>query len=267
MSTTSTPRLPFLLWLHDHCLRKGDNLVHEVSGQFPKDAINNLFQFQYRQALDRLRISSSRFDPDANHQKTQQPSSDKDLGEFNWVGYISRSLRNAGVQDQDLDAATSDIAVKLVHAPGRLFTGWNGQGPILARFKTAVRNASINAGKRTRRATRRHVLSFSEPGVEASSRVQHSEEAVKNFLAWVELRLGKQALAVLNHIVDGNDVKELVGKDGLTSYRVKKIVKELKDELVAFGERDPDLLFKVKSALAREELTLSRRFGEKRRSG
>ncbi len=147
-----------------------------------------------------------------------------------------------------------------------LFSGWNGQAPILARFKTAVRNASINAGKKTRRAGRRHVLSFSEPGVDASARVQHSSEAVSNFLAWVKLRLGDEALDVLNHILDGNDVKELVGKNGLTSYRVKKLVKQLKEELVAFGERDPELLYMVKSALAREELTLSRRFGAKRRT-
>lgn len=256
--STSTPRLPFLVWLQEHCLRKGDNLVYEVSADFPTDAINNLFTFQYRQAMSRLGSAPGTNDPSRT---------EKDLTDFNWVGYISRSLRNAGVQDQDLDAATSDVAVRLVHSPGKLFTGWNGQGPILARFKTAVRNASINTGKRTRRASRRHVLSFSEPGVEASARVQHSQEEVSNFLAWVELRLGKQAVDVLNHILNGSDVKELVGKDGLTSYRVKKIVKQLKDELVAFGERDPELLFKVKSALAREELTLSRRFGEKRRSG
>jgi hypothetical protein len=219
-----------------------------------------MFHYGLDQAVERLEGQGLE-DQSANSFRGQADR----LKDFNWVGYISRSLRGAGVRDQDLDSATSDVVVKLLHKPGGLFQRWSGEGPIVARFKISVANAVKNAHKRVKRQTRRHLLSFSEPGVDAPAPTHHAEETVDNFKAWVELRLGKRAVEVLQHIMDGGEVKELVGRDGLTKYRVQQIVRKLKEELVTFGKGDPVLLRKVKEALAKEEETLRKRFGDRRR--
>jgi hypothetical protein len=262
MSTTTTPpRPPFLLWLHERCLSTGRPLLQEVSAEFPTQAINQMFHYGLTQAVERLKGQAG------PNQPTDSFRAQADhLGEFNWVGYISRSLRGAGVRDQDLDSATSEVVMKLLHKPGGLFQRWSGEGPIVARFKTSVANAVKNAHKRVKRQTRRHLLSFSEPGVDATAPTHHTAETVENFKAWVELRLGKPALNVLQHIMDGGEVKDLVGRDGLTRYRVKQIVRDLKLELVTFGKGDPLLLRKAKEALAKEEETLKKRFGDRRRA-
>ena len=259
-TTTNPPRLPFLLWLHERCSDEGRQLLSEVSAEFPTQGINQMFHYGLSQAVERLERESGQDQPLDRF----QGQADR-LEGSNWVGYISRSLRGAGVRDQDLDSATSEVVTKLLHKPGGLFRSWNGEGPIVARFKTSVANAVKNAHKRVKRQTRRHVLSFSEPGVDAAATAYHTAETVENFKNWVELRQGKDARLVLQHIMDGGEVKELVGVNGLTRYRVQKIVRDLKQELLAFGEKDPVLWSKVKKALADEEETLKKRFGDKRR--
>lgn len=224
-----------------------------------------MFRHQHQEAVDRLLRSTAHYEHGTNSAVQQWRTDLFKLQDFNWVGYISRSLRAAGIRDQDLDSAVSDIVVKLLHSPGSLFRRWKGDSPILARFKTSVKNSSINAARRNRRASRRQILSFSEPGVDATARAEHPGETVHNFFAWLRLRRGPESVAVLQHIMDGGDVKDLVGQDGMTSYRVKKLVRELKGELLAYGERDPELLQRVKKALEKQEEVLRKRFGDKRR--
>lgn len=257
-TTTIRPRVPFLLWLQEQCLRD-NQLLFEVTKDFPTKSINTMFYYGLRQAVERLANS--------NQQGASNPyvSQLQELEDFNWVGYVSRSLRSAGVKEHDIDSITSEVVVKLLHYPGKLFTGWNGQGPILARFKTSVRNAAINAGKSLHRQVRRRLQSFSDPGVEAVAPVNNPEDVIAKFKAWVQLRLGRTAAEVLDHISLGGEVKELVGQDGLTSYRIKKIVRDLKAELLVFGKDDPDMLQRVRQLLAQEEEVLNKRFGNRRR--
>ena len=188
-----------------------------------------------------------------------------DMAGTDWVGYISSALRRAGIHPQDLDSATSRIAVYLLHKPGTLFGGWTGDSPLEARWKTAVRNAVINAGVKAQRSRRKKVLSFSEPGVDAADRPHHSDEVVKKFVGHIGLRLGDKAKRVLQHLLDGGEIKDLVGVDGATSYQLKELKRAIKKELLSFGANDPDFLNKVKTALAHEEETLKRRFGGSRR--
>jgi len=109
------------------------------------------------------------------------------------------------------------------------------------------------------------VLSFSQPGVDAADRPQHSDEVAKQFVGHVGLRLGDKAKRLLQHLLDGGEVKDLVGVDGATSYHLKEMKKAIKKELLSFGANDPDFLNKVKTALTQDEETLNRRFGGNRR--
>lgn len=262
MRNTTHPYVPYFVWLAEKCDTNGDTLVHEVTAEFPRAEINRLFQHHYTQALSRL-MGQHMHQGDDGYNHLRQ--SYDELQDFDWVGFISASLRNAGIPPQDLDAAASGVVAHLLVRPGKLFTGWDGVAPLEARFKRSVRNAVINAGMKAQKARRRKVLSFSEPGVEATQRPQHSEEVVKAFVGHVGLRLGDKAKRVLQHLLDGGEIKDLVGVDGATSYQVKELKKAIKRELLSFGANDPDFLAKVKAALAQEDETLSRRFGANRR--
>ena len=58
---------------------------------------------------------------------------------FNWVGYIAKSVRNAGYRDQrEVQERTHDIVVKLL--TGGLFKNYDEKthGPLDLRFKKSV---------------------------------------------------------------------------------------------------------------------------------
>jgi hypothetical protein len=262
MRNKTHPYVPYFVWLAEKCDTNGDNLVHEVTAEFPRAEINRLFQHQYTQALSRLMGQHMHQGDDGYHHLRQSHDA---LQDFDWVGFISASLRNAGIPPQDLDAATSGVVAQLLVRPGKLFGGWDGVAPLEARFKKSVRNAVINAGVKAQKARRRKVLSFSEPGVEAAGKPQHSDDVVKQFVGHVGLRLGGKAKRLLQHLLDGGEIKDLVGVDGATSYQLKEMKKALKRELLSFGANDPDFLSKVKTALTQDEETLNRRFGANRR--
>jgi hypothetical protein len=262
MRNTTHPYVPYFVWLAEKCDTNGDSLVHEVTAEFPRAEINRLFQHHYTQALSRLMGQHMHQGDDGYHHLRQ---SYDELQDFNWVGFISASLRNAGIPPQDLDAAASGVVAHLLVRPGKLFAGWDGVAPLEARFKKSVRNAVINAGVKLQKTRKRKVLSFSEPGVDAADRPQISDELVRLFVGHVGLRYGDQAKRLLQHLLDGGEIKDLVGVDGATSYQLKEIKKQIKRELLSFGENDPEFQQKVKTALAQEEETLNRRFGGSRR--
>jgi hypothetical protein len=263
--------IPFLLWLQERCDTANDTLIHEVSAEFPKEQINKLFDQEFDKAYRRVIGDSMHLrDTDGGMvvslgKPTQHLTTFVMFQDYDWCGYISKALANAGVPPHDRDSAASQIVVQLLVKPGRLFTGWDGHAPLEARWKLSVRNAVINAGVKAQKARRRKSLSFSEPGVEAAERPQYSDEVVKRFVGHVGLRLGDKAKRLLQHLLDGGEVKDLVGVDGATSYQLKEMKKAIKRELLSFGANDPDFLNKVKTALTQDEETLNRRFGGNRR--
>lgn len=91
-------------------------------------------------------------------------------------------------------------------------------------------------------------------------------DSLEEFKRFVNGRLGSEAVVVLNHLVDGGEAKELVGSQGMTSYRVKKTVRELKDALIAYGATDQDFAQRIKRAVTLERQTLQKRFGDRQRS-
>ena len=74
---------------------------------------------------------------------------------FNWVGYIAKTVRNAGYRDQrEVQERTHDIVVKLI--TGGLFSDYDEQhhGPLDLRFKRAVANAIKNIVEKERNRRR-----------------------------------------------------------------------------------------------------------------
>ena len=73
------------------------------------------------------------------------------MGNFDWVGYIAKSLRNAGYHDQrEVQERTHDIVVKML--VGGLFKDYDEEkhGPLPKRFAAACRHAIINMVERDR---------------------------------------------------------------------------------------------------------------------
>lgn len=234
----------------------------EVSGEFPKGAYNALF----RQQLEKL--AGQVDDPQVERQAIQ-------LNEFDWIGYIARSLRNAGLQDADIDPLSHEIVVRLLVQPGNLFRGWDGQ-PIDRRFKAAVRNAVLNLVEK--RQTRRRLLPAVSIGTEfrpgqatpddiPARSAPGDEEMVEEFRRLVRDRLGDLALAILDQRLTGEaETKSFVGAEEFgrpTSYRIKQTVKAIKTLAQEFAraQNDPEFLSMVERAMAGEKETVRRRFG------
>ncbi len=263
---------PFLIWLAEKCLQTNDTLITEVSTEFPKEQINKLFEKDFNKAYQRVLGDSMSFrqtdtggvvslnTPRLLYQTWLQ------FKDYDWVGYLSAAARRSGVPAHDQDSTVANIVVYLLVKPGKLFAGWDGTSPLEARWKLAVRNAVINARERRHNDQKRHAaVSFEEPGVVATtaSTSPFPDEAIDRFKERVEERLGEPALLVLQHLLDGGEVKDLVKEKTLTSYRAKELVKGLKSELAKFAASDPGLALRIHKLLDKEQETLTRRFGKR----
>ncbi len=217
-------------------------LVFEVSEYFPKEEINDLFKKEIEKLLQQ-----------ADDEQIQDLLSFKDMDH---VGYIDRSVRNAGFRDPDLDPLVQDLVVKLLM--GTLFSGYQGQ-PMVARFKVAVTNAIRTLATKRNRTTRR-----SQPlemDVPEPARNSSSEEVIDQFRNYLRTRVGPAAVAVLDQRLAGQDLKNLLGSQGLeTSYRLKQAVQDLKSALKNFAQNDPAFYAAIQQAMNAEQRTLDRRF-------
>src|SRR5688572_1222607 len=89
----------------------------EVSSLFDRRAYNGLFEKEARRLVQ------------------QHPEQERLIVpalSLDWIGYIAKSLRNAGFRDHDVDPLAHDVVVKLLVSPGGLFRKWDGQ-PLDAR--------------------------------------------------------------------------------------------------------------------------------------
>jgi hypothetical protein len=260
--------IPFLLWLQERCDTANDNLINEVSSEFPKKQINRFFDEEFRKAYDRV-ISQSLGMRAGDEGETvvtlDTPRRHFDSWSFakqlDWAGYISAAVRRAGIPAHDVDSTVAGIVVYLLVQPGQLFKGWNGTSPLEARWKLAVRNAVLNAVKKGKRVSfNRGTVSLSDPGVAAPGRRDRPDDITPLFKAHVRRQLGEPAAGLLQHLLDGGQVIELVNSKTLTSYRAKELVKELKALLARFAADDPAFARSIERLLTRERETLDRRF-------
>ena len=211
----------------------------EVSELFPKQKINDLFIKEIDQLI---------------RQRPNDPEDLRELRAMDLVGYIDAAVRRSGFQDHDRDELVQEIVTKLLM--GNFFRGWRG-GPIVARFKTSVRNhIATLAVRRSRYRRRSHELPE-----DVSARQQDIDDLVIEFRAWLRLRYGVTAQQVFDHRLAGGDSKELIGIPGIeTSYKLKKIVQQIKEAAREYGSKDPEFLSMVERAFAQESETMARRF-------
>lgn len=223
----------------------------EVSSLFDRAAYNALFEKEVRRLMQQF--------PDQQRLLTPTLSLD-------WIGYIAKSLRNAGFRDHDLDPLTHEVVVKLLVSPGGLFRNWDGQ-PLDARFKVAVRNAVINAAQKQMNQRRFPVVSVQqdvEPSQIAARSGVSDTQTIEAFRDFVRERLGYFGLAVLDLRLSGGDVKTFVGSDEFgrpTSYRIKNVVQSIKKLAEEFAQQQGDENFvrQVQRAMADEDQVVQRR--------
>jgi hypothetical protein len=228
--------------------------ILEVSELFDRAGYNDLFNSEIDRLLARV------VDPDVRRELEEAKLMD-------WVGYISASLRRSGVQEADLDAHVHQLVIKLLIDPGSLFRRWNGGAPIIARFKTSVRNGIINLAEKRRTRRRRFGTGGAVPEEIVAREPSGDDQAVEAFRRLVWERLGELGLAILDLRLSGTgDTKKLVGAAVYgkpSSYRVKETVKDIKRLAADYARMtgDDELLAKVNSAMRAEKETVRKRFG------
>jgi len=193
----------------------------EVSGLFPKSAINTLFRREISKA--RLRAKTQR----------AADSIDRMLA-LDVVGYIDKALRASGYKANDLDEIVQDFLVKLLM--GAFLKRWNGEAPLDARFKVSVKNG-ISSLKRKKRPALTDDLSF----IPAAVDLDMDSDFIEGFRLYVLRELGMDALRLLDHRLGGRDTKALLGSRGFeTSYRLKAAVRSLKQAHAAYAYTSAD---------------------------
>ncbi len=217
----------------------------EVSEYFPREEINALF----RKEIEKLLLRTQHLSWDLQKEL-------KMLKERDWVAYIDRSLRRAGFKDHDLDQLVQDLTVKML-VTGNLFSGWRGESSLQARFLVTLRNAIATLVKKKQASSKRsHELPMDAP----SKRVQSTESVVEEFRDYLRSELGETAVLVFDHRLDGGDTKELIGQGIETSYRLKRIVADIKAAARKFAARYPEFFNMVEKAFRDEARTMARRF-------
>ena len=145
---------------------------------------------------------------------------------FNWIGYIAKSLRNAGYRGgREVQERTHDLVVKML--TGGLFRDYDElrHGPLDLRFKRAVANAVKNMIEKDRNRQ------LSIPTVSIAQKFQpgdvtadelpgraprdDDEAVIDRFRALVRKRLGEMAVGILDAFLGGVERNALVGNPDL----------------------------------------------------
>ncbi len=188
---------------------------------------------------------------------------------FNWVGYIAKSLRNAGYRNQrETQERTHDIVVKML--TGGLFRDYDEErhGPLDLRFKRATANAIKNMIEKQRNARRLlpTVSIGQERGDDLPDRAsaENDERLIGDFRRLVRNRLGELGIAVLDARLQGQETKSLVGREDLGSpgrFTIKRVVGQVKALACEYAQRlgDPAFSREVERASEREEETVAKR--------
>lgn len=185
---------------------------------------------------------------------------------FDFGGYISRSLRQAGFRDDDaLQEAFHSIAVKLLVEPGKLFV-WNPgrHGPLDRRFRRSVWNSIRNLAEKNR--NRRRWMTDHDPAMMAGQFAgrQPYNNIIGEFRQVVLQRLGKLALAILDARLSDEELKGLVGRSELGSpsaYQLKRETGEVKRLAHQFAAQSGDSEFvrMVNQAFDAQAITFAKR--------
>ena len=194
---------------------------------------------------------------------------------FNWVGYIAKSLRNAGYRDQrEVQERAHDLVARML--TGGLFTNYDEErhGPLDLRFKRAVANAVKNMVEKDR--NRRRFIptvpigqEFEPGGITADDlpgrKTNDDSEAVyEGFRKLVKRACGDLGLGIFDARMDGQETKSLIGREDLgrpSKFVVKRVVGEIKalarEHAKLLG--DSAFMWSVERAFQREAETFGKR--------
>lgn len=222
----------------------------EVTEYFPRRIFNDIFHETCNGIFDQEELS------------TEVRDDLFKLSKLDLVGYVDSSLRRSGFQDFELDELVSEILVRLLVTPGSLFKKWDRQGILSARLKVAIRNAVITLAKKNK--TKKKSLQELPENL-PSSEVQCADDPqlIQRFRNELHRRIGEPAVMVFDCRLAGEDIKTLIGSEGIgTSYRLKQLVSRIKEVASTFG----DECFQAMAAKmqVREGETLRKRFGRTR---
>jgi hypothetical protein len=256
--------------------------------EMDKYCMQNFYEWlTHADLLDRLRLIETyfSFDPQQYNQlfrdeleKVIQKTSDprqrhalEEMSDFDFVGYISASIRRSGAHDQrEIQEKTHDLVTKLL--VGKLFRGYDEtiSGPMDRRFKSSVKNAIINQVEKERNR-RKFLPSISinqDSSPELSARPSwgnsHHSSVIDDFRKMVRNKLGELGLGVLDARLSGQEMNDLVGNPelGSPSHAVlKRVVREIKQLAREYAEStgDAGFLRQVEKAMGREEETVAKR--------
>ena len=189
---------------------------------------------------------------------------------FNWVGYIAKSLRNAGYRDQTGSAGADarhrgqdcspGACSQIMTSGGTVLWTCGSSGPWRTRSRTWSRS------RRNRRRLLPTVPIGQERGDDLPDRAsaENDEKVIDDFRRLVRNRLGELGIAVLDARLAGQETKSLVGREDLGSpgrFVMKRIVGEVKDLAREYAQRrgDPAFLREIERAMEREEATIQKR--------
>jgi hypothetical protein len=222
---------------------------------------NQLFADELEKVIQRVR------DP-AHRQVLER------LRDFNFVGYISASVNNAGIREyRQRQEATADVASKLLM--GKLFSGFDERisGPMDLRFKKSVGNCIRNIIEKLRNRRRNLPTAAIEYEPAArSSPVQDDEQMVEDFRKLVRSRLGDLAVSIFDLRAANGETKSLIGSPSVGSpsgYVIKRVVGQIKDLARDYAERlgNSAFLRDVERAMARESETVQKRLTARQSAG
>jgi len=191
----------------------------------------------------------------------------KKMTGFSWVGYIAKSVRNAGYRDQkEVQERTHDIVVSLLTRG--LFRDYDEarHGPIDKRFKRATANAVKNMVALDRNR-RRNIPTAPLIGNEAGKMAAPSadeDRLIDDFRKLVGQRLGQLGVALIDAKLQGQETNSLVGREDLGSpgrFVIKRVVADVKALAREFGQRHGDAAFlrDIERAMEREGATIKKR--------
>jgi len=221
--------------------------LNELTELFPRQALNGVVRRDIEEVIPQVEDPEIRSDLERLYQ-------------MDFSAYIDRSLRAVGFRDPQLDELVHDILVKLVVSPGGLVSRWKKDAPLSFRFKRAVKNAVTTLAERQAKRRRRFTPLPDDELQEKQP--QSNEDLINDFTRWIKKTLGPSAVAVFLARLAGQDIKDLVGTDGIPSmFRLKTIARAIKASAMDWAGTDPVFQEKIRRLMDAERLTVAKRFG------
>lgn len=218
--------------------------INEVSETFPRE----VFNLTWSQQLERI-LKTEVLDDEIQRDLASEMKRDI-------VSYVSVALLRAGFSRWESDSLVSDILTAFLVSPGSLVNKWDRRSPMSARLKVAITNKIRTLIKKQKRSRRFQQL----PNDLALRPCQDDIGLITAFRDSLRRQFGDDHVSVFDTRMAGNAIRGLAGENGISFFRLKKIVRDLKEFVKGWGKDDECLQQAIASMEAQESLTLAKRF-------